>query len=153
MTNNSRLNFRAFDKIGKKILSNVSLNFLNEVIESHHDDVWEVYEDIPPQFGGKDNICTLSFDDCEIMQWTGLTDREGKNIFEGDVCGFMHKDGFIVKGSKYIVNFKDGCFCAKFIVSPINNHRIDFVSCTQSDIVLGNIYQNPDLIGEVKEEK
>lgn len=63
-----------------------------------------------------------------VGQYTGLTDKNGKKIFEGDIIAYGD--------DRYLVNFGDGYF------SPF-----DFI-CEDECKVIGNIYDNPELLGE-----
>lgn len=64
----------------------------------------------------------------EVMQYTGLKDRNGKEIYEGDVVG----DTFA--GVPELVTFEDGRFSTKkgFDLAKVE--------------ILGNIYENPELL-------
>ena len=48
-------------------------------------------------------ICKKKIDEKTLGQFTGMTDKNGKNIFEGDII----RDN---TGECYIVEFRDGCF-------------------------------------------
>jgi hypothetical protein len=68
-----------------------------------------------------------------IMQYTGLKDRHGKEIYEGDIIECA--DGTVV----YEVLFEDGCFTAKSKIEVYKDPG-------SFDIIIGNIYENPELI-------
>ena len=85
--------------------------------------------------------CTANGYDCELdgelMQFTGLKDRNGKEIYESDIVDFA--------GLKPIeILWNDGGFVSDMFGS-------DPIKLTQEGMavfaeVLGNIYENPELL-------
>lgn len=82
-----------------------------------------------------------------LEQFTGLTDKNGKEIYEGDIID----DSYISPLSnekiekKYVVRFKEGCFWAEMIPShPFGSTYLNFKG--KESIVIGNIHENPELI-------
>ena len=79
-------------------------------------------------------------DNCLLMQFTGLADKNGVEIYEGDILSF---------GTTYkpVVTFENGCFCVSG--SPLGLEIDDdngFVVYNMAGSeVIGNIYENPEL--------
>ena len=73
-----------------------------------------------------------------VGQYTGLTDKNGKKIFEGDIVKFD-------SGEIMIINWdKDG---AMFILQPEPYESYEFYCVLQDEIeVIGNIHDNPELL-------
>jgi len=76
-----------------------------------------------------------------ICQYTGLHDKNGKEIYEGDKVEIT-REGIYEKG---IIIFKNGCFFIKsketllaLYNCELNNYKVK---------VIGNIYDNPELLG------
>ena len=86
-----------------------------------------------------------SDDDVELMQYTGLKDKNDKEIYEGDILFFRDEN------MKYIVVWQD----AAFIIKSIEIRKYSEKMCWLDDTeicceIVGNIYENKNLLEENK---
>ena len=77
------------------------------------------------------------YDDCELMQFTGLLDKNGVDIYEGDVVDYDFELGAITY-ENIMASF---CF---------GGNQFDIAEAKYMKVI-GNIYEHPHLL-EVKDE-
>lgn len=88
-----------------------------------------------------------NFDDCILMQCTGLKDKNGKLIFEGDIVKFpfgnTNRIG-IVEYSETIWRVSSAQIVqGAFVGSAI-------INCYEESEIIGNLYENPELMKGVE---
>ena len=87
---------------------------------------------------------TVPFDDVVLMQSTGLFDKNGKEIFEGDIVEWEHKDtGHLVRG---IVKYDTELGFWGMTDARFNDLRAIGYLANQKVTVLGDIFENPELV-------
>ncbi|VQW51908.1 phage protein [Streptococcus pneumoniae] len=117
------------------------------------------------------DIYCYDFDDIELMQSTGLKDKNGKEIFEGDILKFNDEwneychEGYVdgsVEGVNYVEVVKgEACFefgktrypeSSLFIY--MEDEHLSFAELVKDKDfgfeIVGNVYENPELL-EVNE--
>ena len=82
--------------------------------------------------------------DCELMQSTGLKDKNGKLIYEGDIL--IQKEENAGPTKKLVIWEKDGGYLGlkdlkKSFFGVVTFHRFGYTY-----EVIGNIYENPELL-------
>lgn len=83
-----------------------------------------------------------------VCQYTGLTDRNGRKIFEGDIVKAIYKpkdgdltvDDFVIKWDKYYCKFVGHYAKKENVYNPLL-----FGSQTSFEVI-GNIFDNPELV-------
>lgn len=81
-------------------------------------------------------------EEVELMQYTGLKDKNGNEIYEGDILEF------VATKTKWIVSYSHGAFVISYQNSNINI----LYDCSIKDgmlkhmEIIGNIYKNPELL-------
>lgn len=75
-----------------------------------------------------------------FQQYTGLKDKNGREIYEGDIV----VDG---RENSAEVVFDDGCFCVIGYLGDLRTHPLrDSLFCGERFEVIGNIYEDPELL-------
>lgn len=92
-----------------------------------------VYKDNDPhgiEMSGKRSISPMQ--NVILMQYTGLKDKNGKEIYEGDIISFLDEKWSVIYFEQY----------ASFMLQKGN----DLSNITSQEEIIGNIHQNPELL-------
>ena len=85
----------------------------------------------------------VSFDDVELMQFTGVNDKNGEEIYEGDILFFRDEN------MKYIVVWQDAAFIIKSIEIRKYSEKMFWLDDTEICCeIVENIYENKKLLEE-----
>ena len=124
--------FRAWDKKLKKMFEVSYIDFDTKLIGLNIDL----------------EIIIFDFEDIILMQSTGLKDKNGKEIFEGDILGFETNEGIL-----NVNVFWDSKYALFMFESKIHNEEELLAELVGNNTypfeIVGNIYENPELL-EVK---
>lgn len=132
----NNLKFRAWDKANKEMLKiDVIDFFLKGIRVLEHNG----------------NSFFMKFSDVEIMQSTGLKDKNGKEIFIGDIvnCGYLftgspfEEEDYYTEdiGAVKIVN------CGAVVkVNGDFEYLVDILNNCEDFEIIGNIYENKELL-------
>ena len=94
-----------------------------------------------------------------VGQYTGLTDKNGNKIFEGDIVKIMYLFGWDSEQEKYVpeeeyiskVYSIDACpFCVDLQQCDSDMTPIAWLDWAYDDVeieIIGNIHDNPELLG------
>lgn len=130
-----KLKFRAWDKHDKKMYKIDVLNLWEDKVEMLEKRVDEV----------------RGFKAVDIMQSTGMLDKDGIEVFEGDI---IKPVGF----ASWIGSVEYSPETATFVLKDHNNDFLRsepvFLSqFTDGLKILGNVYENPELLKENDKER
>ena len=92
-------------------------------------------------------------DNYEIMQFTGLKDKNGKEIYEGDILNWTGKRSKDTSkfAYRYIIIFEDGIFGYRLGNAQVNKTEpLQGLVELETYEVIGNIYENPKLLTQPK---
>ena len=127
------IKFRAWLKEEKKMVNVETIDFTDKSIQYLEKN----------EFINAYLLRRMIFDDIELMQYTGLKDKNGKEIYEGDILFFRDEN------MKYVVVWQD----AAFIIKSIEIRKYSEKMCWLDDTeicceIVGNIYENKKLSEE-----
>ena len=109
------IRFRAWEKFLKQMIPVDNIDFEQKMINT--ESAWRM------------------FDEIEIMQYTGLKDKNGKEIYEGDILRDEHTQK--IRAVEYN--------SPSFVL--VDSNRYFFWNCHYDEQeVIGNIYENPELM-------
>lgn len=160
---NREIKFRAWLKEDKKMVNVETMDFTDKSIQYlKKSEIINAY------------ILRRESDDIELMQYTGLKDKNGKEIYEGDILlssnengiflqligfgndnreysgilnGFKIIDGRLLENDDYEIDE-----CKEFTQELIKAHNIPILQPENMIIdgwwVIGNIYENKNLLEE-----
>lgn len=128
---NDRFKFRLYDK---KIKEMIYADTNDEFLPYYPDEIYTILQTY--DLSAIENLADN--EDYIVMQCTGLKDKNGKLIFEGDV---VNQNNTI-----YSVNWCDGSFCFKDALNG-KNYTVEFVMSAKLEVI-GNIYENKELLNE-----
>lgn len=128
--------FRAWIKTEKRMIETddlLDIDYENEVITTQ-----QVYfENGLPDDRDLDNFV---FEEIKLMQSTGLVDKNGKEIFEGDIVK-MAKDVYSEPTYYKVVRHRGGAYRLES-----KQHGCELWLRHTDCEVVGNIYENPELL-------
>jgi len=121
------IKFRAWDKQNKRMFEVDGLSFRNQYVTDE---------------AGQH---TFKFNQCDLIQYTGLKDKNGKDIYEGDILSLGEAKRIVVWDKPL----------GRWIVEKRNGSRKRSLSKYSTDKwhnseVIGNICETPELLGSKK---
>lgn len=115
------INFRAWLKDEQKMVEVTSLNLTTKRI------MYDIYK-------------MKSFDEIILMQSTGLKDKNGKDVYDGDIVNAFDGDNYYLN---CCIGYNKGVF---YLYKPYHPHFYVLFNKLQEIEVIGNIYENKELV-------
>lgn len=86
------------------------------------------------------------FEEVELMQYTGLKDKNGKEVYEGDIVKIIELEGYGEYCDQVKYTGKIEYCVSEFRIQPLNLKLSD-ESIVEIEVI-GNIYENKNLLEE-----
>jgi len=130
---NREIKYRAWHKLDKRMYKVLKISLIDAVGS----------EELKVDVGKISSMKTVLWvKDIELLQYTGLKDKNGTEIYEGDILRVAHNG----VEENFKVVFNHGSFMLRFIGRPIDYCYLGSKIHKEKGEVIGNIYENPGLI-------
>lgn len=104
----------------------------------------ERFENLPAEMTDTSSVSGIEVDYKTIAQYTGLTDKNGTKIFEGDIVRLTDDTGI---ENTFIITW-DSRRAMFYLDSPTFKTDFYYYSANEFEVI-GNIHDNPELLGEL----
>ncbi len=127
------IKFRAWDKKEKKILDWFFIHGIYQRIDKEKPIGLNIFD-------GIDERKVIDF---ELMQFTGLKDKNGKEIYEGDLIKYSAP---AIRDEIYTIVWRSTEWQTRFQKKSKSGGLTDIGLNSARGEVIGNIYENPELL-------
>ena len=137
------IKFRAWDKKNKKFVKHIHINICGE--KEMYSKLGFLINEFDYCEYNKCSLIPILAKDIVLMQYTGLKDKNGKEIYEGDIVNVYGVYEEEVENVGVVEYDGDGFWRVSI---HENNNKIEDMMCFNLGLyeVIGNIYEDPELI-------
>lgn len=138
---NREIKFRAWDSVHNRMI------YLKDCVSFGHIDEFDIYElcfeennlkcQGYDEFDDYFDVTTVNKTELPIMEYTGLKDKNGVEIYEGDLIEYKDSTGKHIEE----VKFDKGCFYAGLHGGSSTRVAPKLINARLSKVI-GNIYEN-----------
>ena len=119
--------FRVWDNAVNKMWNVVTIYIKDEWVKVNDGSIYGITKDLVRDY--------------VLMQSTGLKDKNGVEIYEGDIVRYNRRISWSVEKFPYVVkNSMEGFVFEYGLIQHRLSKKIEYVT------VIGNIYENPELL-------
>lgn len=137
------IKFRAWDKTYKR------MNYKVQVGNTDYADQNYTCNSIWVDYGDTKSIGWMNADDkcIDLMQFTGLQDVNGKEAYDGDIFNDLDNVSYVIKQDNLMT------WAERVDGSPTWYRDFDKEVFARDMIIVGNIYETPELLKENESDK
>lgn len=96
------------------------------------------------------NMSCNGVTNCKLMQFTGLHDKNGKEIYEGDIVRVLYDEDFMGKDKDTNCEVRYEKKLAMFVLDDGSGLTPDCFETDAELTVVGNVFENPELSGRTE---